>query len=74
MRMGGEWRGQSMDSNTPTQEPPGAGALHKPRYFSVSPPFSFPSQSWHLQVLSSVQEWGQVGRAWAERVSYSRGL
>ena len=29
-------------------------------------PFIFPSQSWHLQVLSSVQEWGKVGRAWAE--------
>ena len=41
IRMGGEWRGQSTASNTPTQEPPGAGALHRARYFSVSPPSSF---------------------------------
>lgn len=32
MRMGGEWRGQSTASNTPTQEPPEVGALDSARY------------------------------------------
>lgn len=32
---------------------------------SVSPPFILPSPSWRLYSLSSVQEWGQVGRVWA---------
>ena len=41
MRTGGKWRGQSTASKIPTQEPPGAGALQRARYFSASPPSSF---------------------------------
>ena len=37
MRMGGEWRGQSTASNTPTQEPPGAGALVVPGTVCLAP-------------------------------------
>lgn len=60
-------RGCEALSNTPTQEPSGAGALRCARYCLAHPDSSL------LCVLSSVQEWGQ-GEVSGSTVAYSRGL